>query len=1058
MTRFKSLFFLISCAFLQLRSQAPSCPSSQVYIHSGSSIYQQSLPGNGPSSLVLNNMPAGSGGLAVGPNLGFPAPNPTYWTTSNNMYWYWNGTGWTNTTHNVGNTAAVNIGVGGGFMYNLVGGTGQIYVYNGTGNGTLLTTIAGFNGGGPYDVVVDNAGNFFLLKNSNPQSLSMYSPSGALLCSWTLANNPTSTAGGGFAIIGNTVYYNTSSFYAGNIIPGSSVITFSPQGSISPSPSDFASCPIPVPTGSVLAPGGGTLNCTVTQLNLVAQINPAGIAFPSNAVPSSTLASCNYTWSGPGIIAGQGTGTITVNQPGVYSYTTCAGSGCPTYSISASYTVVGQGSTITPTLNAPTCMGSSAQISVLPNTSTNTISWTGPGIVSGQGTATIDINVPGTYSVSITNTANACAGTSSITVNQNPTVTIALSSNSICSQNFNNSPTTLNITAGGASSYTWISSPGFNYTPPGTAGPHIAPTSGTPAPGTYTIAVVGANGSCTASAIGSVIVVANPVITVSQPTICQNTTGTIIANGAASYNWTAAQDLSPGGATATANPQTTAVYSVFGSSNGCYSSTESSTVTVLPNPQVNIIPATPTICAGDQINLTASGGATSYNWSPSTGLSSTSGANVNASPQTTQTYTVIGTMNTCTSSALVTVSVIPQPNLIFTNTSNTICAGYATNITVTGASNYSWTPSTGLNTAVGGFVIASPAQTTVYNVTAYNGACIVTGSIAVYIVPQPDLVISAGTQFLCNGSSTQLTATGAQYYQWSPATGLSSTNGNVVTAAPATTTNYTIIASNSLGTVQCSAQQSYSLIVIPNAFANLPNSLSICRGQATGITVSGGNTYTWSPAAGLSSTVGAAVAASPSVTTIYTVNSSYNGNCASTGTVQVIVNPLPIVNAGRDTIYNLDDMKHLYATGTGTLTWVQGDEIWCTVCPQTQIFTSRTNCYTIMAENEFGCKAYDDVCVTIKTDFGVYIPNIITPNGDGMNDVFYIYGYSISDVKMDIFNRWGQLLFSSNDQTVGWPGTYKGQDCANGVYVYKISYKGLDGKIYNKTGHVSINK
>lgn len=1054
----KSFFFIFLALWQFAVSQAPSCPNNQVYIHSGSSIYQQTLPLPGASGLVMGGLPASSGGLAVGPNLGFPAPNPTYWTTSGGNYWYWNGAGWSNTGHSTGNGAAVNIGCGGGFMYNLVGGTGQIYVYNGTGPGTLLVTLAGFSGGGPYDVVCDNAGNFFILKNTNPQSLSMYSPTGALLCSWTLANNPTSSAGGGFAIIGNTVYYHNGSFHAGNIVPGSSVITFTSQSNIQ-GPSDFASCPIPVPTGTVLAPNGGTLNCSVTQLNLVAQVIPGGIAFSSTAVPSSSLASCNYTWSGPGIIAGQGTATITVNQPGVYSFTTCAGGTCPTYSISNSYTVVGQGALITPTLSAPLCMGASAQISVAPNSPTNTILWSGPGISGGQGTPTITINAPGMYSVSISNTVNACAGTSTIIVNQNPTVTIALSSNSFCAQNFNGSPAMANVTASGAASYTWSSTGSLNFTPGNTAGPHTIPSAGNAAAGTYSIIALGSNGTCSASATATINVIANPVITVSSGSICSGNTITLTANGASTYTWAPGAGLNgTSGSPVTANPQSTAVYSVFGQSNGCNSATQNSTVTVFPNPQVNITPATPTICAGGQIGLTAGGGATSYNWAPSNGLSGTSGANVTANPMTTQEYTVIGTMNTCTNSAVVTVSVIPQPSLIFSHTSNTICAGYSTNITVTGAGNYSWSPSAGLTTTVGGFVIANPAQTTVYSVTGYNGACIASGSIGIYVIPQPSLQISAGTQFLCQGSTTQLLATGAQNYAWSPSTGLSQTSGSLVTASPLVSTDYTIIASNSLGTVTCSEQQSYSLVVTPIAAANVPSDITICKGQAKGITASGGNTYSWSPSTGLNLTNGPTVVASPTASTVYSVHSSYNGYCGSTGTVMVHVNPLPTVYAGRDTIFNLDDYKFISATGTGTLTWIEGDQIWCRVCPETQLMTNRTNCYTIMAENEFGCKAYDDVCVSITTDFGVYIPNIITPNGDGLNDVFYVYGYSITDVKMAIFNRWGQLLFSSESQTEGWPGTFKGSECEIGVYVYKISYKGLDGKIYHRTGHVSINR
>lgn len=1288
--------FLILLAFATGYSQAPTCPNNQIYIHSGSNINFQNVPLPGASGIIMGGLPAGSGGLAVGPAFAFPAPNPTYWTTAGGTYWYYNGAGWTNTGHNTGNGAAVNIGGGGGFLYNLVGGTGQVYVYNGTGNGTLLTTLVGFSGGGPYDVVCDAAGNFFILKNTAVQSLSMYGPNGVLKCSWSLANNPTSSAGGGFAIVGNKVYYHNGSFYAGNIIPGSSVISFTAQAAIT-SPSDFASCPVPIPTGTVLAPGGGTLNCSVTQLNLVAQVIPGGIGFATNAVPASSLASCNYTWSGPGIIAGQSTATITVNAPGVYSFTTCAGGACPSYSITNSYTVVGQGSLITPTITAPACFSPGAQISVTPNSPTNTINWTGPGITGGQGTATISINASGLYSVAITNTANACAGTGTVMVNQTPTVTIASSNSTLCSQGLNASPNTVTVSATGATSYTWTSNAGANFTANNTAGPFNFPSAGSPAPNTYTISVTGSNGSCTNSAVTSLTVLPNPVISVTSGTVCQGNSITLTANGASTYTWSPGTGLnttngssvnaspnqttvysvigssmgcnsatqnstvgigasntptitapacingtaqisvmpntttntinwsgpgiisgqgtatininaaglysvtvpntsnacagvgtvfvnqtptvsialsnntlcsqplngspatitvsasgaisytwtsnaganftpnntagpfnfpsagipppnnytigvtgsngvcsntasasfivlpnpvltvsngsmcsgtsttltatgasaytwSPGtglntttGSMVIANPNQSMIYSVIGTSLGCNSATQNSNLTVVPNPTITLSPASPTICAGSSINLSGAG-ANTYNWAPSTGLSSSVGSNVSASPPSTQEYTVVGTSNTCTHSAIITVTVIPVPVLITSSTTNTICAGYSANLTVTGAGNYSWSPSTGLNTAFGGFVTATPGVTTIYTIIGNNGLCTGTATLPVYVVPLPDVNISTPNPFICNGSSVTIYASGAQNFTWSPANTLSSGSGAQVVASPSVSTNYTIVGYNSLGDVTCSEMHSYSIVVIPNAEANVSPNSAICLGNETALTVSGGDTYTWTPSEGLNFTYGSQVIATPSVTTVYTVHSSYDGNCGTAGTVMVTVNPLPVVNAGRDTTFNVDAYKSIKATGTGTLYWTEGDEIWCRVCPETQIMPVRTNCYTIRAENEFGCVATDEVCVFITEDYGVYIPNAITPNGDGINDIFYVYGYSITNVHINIFDRWGEKLFTSPDQTVGWPGTFKGADCPNDVYIYKIDYKAPDGKRYYKTGHVTITR
>ena len=280
-----------------------------------------------------------------------------------------------------------------------------------------------------------------------------------------------------------------------------------------------------------------------------------------------------------------------------------------------------------------------------------------------------------------------------------------------------------------------------------------------------------------------------------------------------------------------------------------------------------------------------------------------------------------------------------------------------------------------------------------------------------------------------------------------------------VVASPTVNTNYTISGSNSSGTVSCTHVVMYSVVVVPYAQAILPASATLCLGEGRVINVSGGSQYEWFPPEGLSNTNGNHVTASPKISTVYTVNSSWNGNCATNGTINVIVRPVPVVDAGKDAKFNADDIKFIKAIGSaGVMTWIEGDGIWCKVCPETQLFTTRGGCYIVESVNEYNCKVRDEVCIDILHEFGVYIPNTFTPNGDGINDMFLVYGYSITDVTMTIYDRWGEKLFTSKDQTAGWPGTFKGQECKNDVYVYKVEYKGIDGKNYYKTGHVTIDK
>ena len=121
---------------------------------------------------------------------------------------------------------------------------------------------------------------------------------------------------------------------------------------------------------------------------------------------------------------------------------------------------------------------------------------------------------------------------------------------------------------------------------------------------------------------------------------------------------------------------------------------------------------------------------------------------------------------------------------------------------------------------------------------------------------------------------------------------------------------------------------------------------------------------------------------------------------------------------------------------------------------------------TLTAITTNGCKDQVSKIVSVKNDYGVYIPNSFSPNFDGLNDVFIpVFSPFGLDLKtayeFEVFDRWGHSLFHTKDFTKGWDGTIqnRGEDpLKQEVYVYKIKYKDLDGKINHKTGHVSLIK
>jgi gliding motility-associated-like protein len=149
---------------------------------------------------------------------------------------------------------------------------------------------------------------------------------------------------------------------------------------------------------------------------------------------------------------------------------------------------------------------------------------------------------------------------------------------------------------------------------------------------------------------------------------------------------------------------------------------------------------------------------------------------------------------------------------------------------------------------------------------------------------------------------------------------------------------------------------------------------------------------------------------------------------------------------------------YLNATTNGNITWVIGDGIQCATCPITQIFPKKSGCYVAEAVSANGCKVRDEICVEVTTDYNIYVPNVFTPNGDGNNDVFMVYGTGITKLEMNIFDRWGEKLFTSTNQKEGWDGTYKGVMSKQDAYTYMIIYTALDGKKVEKTGHVTLLK
>jgi gliding motility-associated-like protein len=321
----------------------------------------------------------------------------------------------------------------------------------------------------------------------------------------------------------------------------------------------------------------------------------------------------------------------------------------------------------------------------------------------------------------------------------------------------------------------------------------------------------------------------------------------------------------------------------------------------------------------------------------------------------------------------------------------------------------------------------------------------------------PNLELSINPTRVCQGQSATIFASGAQNYQWYGSS-LSSTNTSFAVASPSTTTNYTVIGVNSSGTVVCDMAKEITIDVIPVINPTISNSVVICSGESVRLNAGGSNTFLWLPKEGLDDNTIFNPITTAKVNTIYTVTVSDFNFCSVTATVFVKVNPTPTVSAGANAVFNSDEPMYIEAKGTGTLTWIDGVGILCKACPVTQVMPQNSGCYKVQAINEFGCKAIDEVCIEVTNEYNLYIPNVFTPNFDGINDVFKVHGTGITQMELIIFDRWGEELYSTADPDKGWDGTYNGRLSKNDSYVYLVKFTTLGGKKHTKTGHVSLLK
>ncbi|MCE9540760.1 MAG: PKD domain-containing protein, partial [Bacteroidetes bacterium] len=621
---------------------------------------------------------------------------------------------------------------------------------------------------------------------------------------------------------------------------------------------------------------------------------------------------------------------------------------------------------------------------------TSAFSFTGGTSASSISPSFVFTN-PGTYTVtlSVTNKCGTFTSQKVVTVKEKPSVLVSTSPPSACSSPASTIPTLAATNCGAnAMTYAWTFAGGT----PATSAIENPGSISFSSLGVHTISVSVTNecGTTVGTTPFTISTIPNPPVVPNVSPVCIGDSIHLFASNVAgaSYSWTG-----PSGFTSTQqNPgignaqlANAGAYSVTVTVNGCTSSPASKTVTVNPQPTVNV--NSPAICIGLSATLTASG-ANTYSWTPNTNISGIIGASVTANPTSTISYTVTGTNTTtgCKNTAVSLVTVNPLP-VVNAGPSITLCNLPVPN-TLTGYSpaGGTWT---GAGVTGAGVFTPSGTGTIILTYSFSDGNCSAQDTMKITVIaPQ---TVNAGTGFaICENISAQtLTGYTPPGGTWSGA-GIIGNSFDPAAAGPGIH-----ILTYSLGSGTCLTTDTIKVNVKASPTVTV-NSPTICAGQTIILTASGADSYSWAPNTNLSAVTGASVSANPSSTISYTLTGTTTlTGCTKTAVSSVTVNPLPVVDAGasvllcyQPTAYTLTGFSPTTGgTGVWTGTGVTAAGIYTPYAVVVDVLT-----YTFTDLNT--CVNSDTIKVTVVT------PEVADAGGNDtlcLNDgLFNLSGFSPS--------------------------------------------------------------
>ncbi|NLL28841.1 MAG: gliding motility-associated C-terminal domain-containing protein [Bacteroidales bacterium] len=527
----------------------------------------------------------------------------------------------------------------------------------------------------------------------------------------------------------------------------------------------------------------------------------------------------------------------------------------------------------------------------------------------------------------------------------------------------------------------------------------------------------------------------NVKIATDKTEICPGDTANLIAIGASQYEWSSGESND----NITVSPSSTTIYYVMGmNSNGC-SGSDTITITVNEAPNLNITADKTEICPGDAANLIATG-ASQYEWS-----NGESNDNIIVSPSSTTNYYVTSVdSNGCSGSDTITITVNEAPNINIATNKTEICLGDTANLIATGASQYEWSSGESNDN-----LIVSPSSTTIYYVTGVDSnGCSGSDTITITVNEAPNINITANKTEICSGDAANLIATGASQYEWNNG----ESNDNII-VSPSSTTTYYVTGVDSNG---CSGSDTITITVNEAPNLNITaDKTEICSGDAANLIATGASQYEWSNGESNDNLI-----VSPSSTTTYYVTGMNSNGCSGSDTITITVNEAPNLNITADKTEICPGDQVILSSDCEQIMWypdVYANSI--------VVFPTSDTCFKAVCTDLLtNCQAEDSINIIVlkeedcsDLDFYIYMPNVFTPNEDGINDNFkVVFTGEYTSFEMIIFNRWGQEIFTSKSPDISWDGKHNGKELPAGTYFCVVKFTTKSNKVIEKGTSVTL--